>query len=261
MAQINLQGSNVSAAGVTISIPVFEGPLELLLQLLRQNQVEIYDIPIAVITAQYLELVRLVQLHNLGELGDYLVMAATLIEIKSRMLLPRPPSVDADDEDDPRAELVARLLEYERVRDSAEYLAECEAARRDLWFRLGGSVVDGWAIPLAQPDADPMTLLKALQRVLARVGIEDRESAPPLTRRRVSLRLKMAEVLQQLESASGSLAFDDLFNVETRIGEIVITFLALLELMRRGRLRAVQRAHDAPIRIRLTPSEERVATH
>ena len=256
-----LQPADTTDRAVTISIPVFEGPLELLLHLLRQNQVDIYDIPIASITAQYLELVTLVQQYNLAELGDYLVMAATLIEIKSRMLLPRPVAVDADDEIDPRAELVARLLEYERVRDSAEFLAECETARRTIWFRLGGTVVDGWALPLAQADADPANLLNALQRVLARAGIEELAPDPPLARRRVSLRLKMAELLRHLERSATAVAFEELFDPDARIGEVVITFLALLELMRRGRVSAAQKSCSAPILIKLVRPEEPAATH
>ena len=257
--EIGLADSSVpSLAGVpgayAVKLPVFEGPLDLLLHLIRQNEVEITEVPIALVGKQYLEYLELMQTLNLDLAGEYLVMAATLALIKSRMLLP-PDEDGAEDEIDPRADLIARLLEYQRFREAAETLSQ----RR----RLGRDVFELVVSPLEKtPDADReievglFELLEAFRSALAEAP--GRESVHEVEVEIITVRERMFVVMQLLDE-SPSLEFTRVF--ESPDGSLpsrsllVATFLAILELARLAGLRIYQPvtalgAPEGPIRLR-----------
>jgi segregation and condensation protein A len=225
---------------LAVRLPVFEGPLDLLLHLIREAKLDIYDIPIAQVTSQYLEALALMEALDLEVAGEFLVMAATLMEIKSRMLLPRPPAAATDDEegDDPRAALVQRLLEYEQYKQVAEGLRHLEDSRRLQFTRLAEPESED-AVPLAE--LQPEDLLRALRRMLA--AFTDAE--PPvasLQRERINLRLRMRELWGRLQDSPEPLSFHSLFAGHARPSrlEVILSFLAVLELLRLGRIRVFQ---------------------
>jgi segregation and condensation protein A len=232
-----------------IRLPIFEGPLDLLLHLIRQHKLDIYDIPIAEVAQQYVAYLRLMESLNVDLAGEFLVMAATLMEIKSRLLLPKPPPPEGEEGEegvDPRQELIDRLLEYQRFKEAAEVLREMEEERKRCFPR--GGVVEyepGPAIKI-DPESAAVSLLLALRRLLEET--EERGDTPPLLRRdRMTLRLKMKEVWAVLQSAPDGLIFEGLFRHGGTRDEIIATFLALLELLRNGRIRVVQREPLGPI--------------
>jgi segregation and condensation protein A len=240
----------------SIRVPAFEGPLDLLLHLIRTNKLDIRDIPIALIADQYLEHLSLMAALDLDVGGEFLVMAATLMEIKSRMLLPRPaPLAEGDDESlDPRAELVQRLLEYERFQQVAEQLRELAAASQLSFARTAPEAWEG-GVPLVE--LQPIDLVEALRRMQAAEGETD--TARPTTilrvrREAVNLRQRMAEVLRRVQGHSSPLPFSALLSRgedvedaglsrrEARRRHVLVTFLAVLELARLGEVRALQSA-------------------
>jgi segregation and condensation protein A len=224
---------------LAVRLPIFEGPLDLLLHLIRESKIDIYDIPIAAVTTQYLEMLALMEALDLEVAGEFLVMAATLMEIKSRMLLPRPPAPPPDEEEgeDPRAELVQRLIEYEQYKQIAERLRLLEEEGRRRFTR--GVEPEPEAVPLEE--LRPDDLIRALRRMLASFA----EASPPvasLQRERINLRLRMRELWGRLADSEGPLSFYDLFAGGPRPSrlEVIVTFLAVLELLRLGRLRVFQ---------------------
>lgn len=243
-----------------VRLPVFEGPLDLLLHLVRTHRLDIRDIPIARVTEQYLEYLALMEALDLDIAGEFLVMAATLMEIKSRLLLPRPvPPVDPDDgaEEgmDPRAELIARLLEYERFQQVAEELRALAAETQRSFPR---PVAESWqgAVPLVK--LRPGDLLEALRRMQPEEA-EEKSGAAPLRVRRhaVNLRQRMAEVLRRVAAAGEPLPFSAL---AARAGrrlprrEVLLTFLAVLELVRLEQLSAWQQAALGEIYLTVRPT-------
>lgn len=220
-------------------LPVFEGPLDLLLHLIREAKIDIYDIPIAEITAQYQEMLAIMEALDLALAGEFLVMAATLMEIKSRMLLPSPPAASAPDEEgeDPRAELVQRLLEYEQYKQLAGRLRQMEEEGRLRFTRV--APMEPETVPLGE--LQPADLIRALRRMLDTFA----EAGPPvasLQRERINLRLRMRELWGRLEASTEPLSFRALFGEGARPSrlEVIVTFLALLELLRLGRIRIFQ---------------------
>ena len=227
---------------------IFEGPLDLLLHLIRINEVDIYDIPIAEITGQYLAYMEMLEELDLAVAGEYVVMAATLIEIKSRMLLPQPPPAEGQDEaEDPRAELVARLLEYQQYQGLVETFGTWEEMRRQIFFRGALENTDDYILPVPEGEATARQLVQALQRLLAEAGVEEKAITAVTPRRRLSLRLKMAEIARKIAAHPEGLAFEALFTLPCPRYDIVLTFLALLELLRLGRIRAQQKQAYGPI--------------
>jgi segregation and condensation protein A len=226
---------------LAIRLRVFEGPLDLLLHLIRESRIDIYDIPIAEITSQYLETLAIMESLDQAVAGEFLLMAATLMEIKSRMLLPRPPAIlaeDADEGEDPRAELVQRLLEYERYKQAAEQFRRLEEEGRRRFTRLA-SPEESESVPLEE--LQPDDLLRALRRMLASFG----ETEPPVTtlqRERINLRLRMRELWARLQDSDKPLMFRALFQGIPRPSrlEVIVTFLAVLELLRLGRIAVFQ---------------------
>lgn len=228
-----------------VRLTVFEGPLDLLLHLIRTHKLDIWDIPIAQITEQYLEYLELMERLDLDVASEFIVMAATLMEIKSRMLLPRPDPVDEEgaEGNDPRAELIERLLEYERFQQVAEQLRELASESRRSFPR---ATVEQWegAVPLVE--LRPADLLEALRRMAPEEATEDPESRHPSLRVRrhaVNLRQRVAEVLRRVQTASGPVAFSSLiYRGGQRISrtEVLVTFLAILELVRQEQISAWQ---------------------
>jgi len=210
-----------------VKLPVFEGPLDLLLHLIREHRIDIYDIPISLITREYLECLELMTELNLSVAGEFLVMAATLLQIKSRMLLPREESAESVEEEDPRAELVNRLIEYQRYKEAAGGLEEREAHWRNIFRREA-------APPTVEPeeielkDLSLFDLLTALRSVLDRVPDK---SIMELTVETLTVRDRMTTIIARLEDRL-EVGFDQLFSDDrTRIG-VIVTFLALLELVK-----------------------------
>ncbi len=234
-----------------VRLDLFEGPLDLLLHLVKRNEVEITDIPIATITDQYLEYMTLLQEMSLDVAGEFLVMAATLIYIKSRTLLPDPETDgDEEDEGDPRAELVARLLEYQRFRDAAIELGQRTVLNRDVFARPceaapADPAQDPGAIEVE--DASLGVLLDALRRVLRRGAAAPVHEVIPES---LGVRDCIRHVLARLRD-TGRTTFEGLFPEGALRHRIIVTFLALLELMRLGVVRAQQTEHFGELTIRL----------
>ncbi len=218
----------------SIKLPVFEGPLDLLLHLIRENKVDIYDIPIAEITRQYIEYLDLMKELNLEVAGEFLVMAATLIQIKTRMLLPVDEEVPPEEMEDPRVELVERLLQYQAFKDAGLELME----RRKRWsdhFWRGSSLPEE---PETEPclfDVDIYDLLVAFKRVL--------EKAPPqavtITRERLTVKDRMNLIIERLDEET-TVRFEEVFEGDSSRSQLIVTFLALLELLRLGVVRSYQ---------------------
>lgn len=245
----------MTSSPIHFKTPVFEGPLDLLLHLIRANRIEISDIPIAEITQQYLGYVRILQAIDLPQAGEYILMAATLIEIKSRMLLPKPQPPQTEEED-PRAALVARLKEYEQFRDSAETFRDWEDARRLIFFRSAAENLDDYILPVPKSELEPDILLSALNRVLSAAGLEETTPMMVVPRRRLSLRLKMIETLHRIQTAGGQgLLFENLFDLPCSRYELVLSFLALLELLRQEKVRFEQDMLFGEIRLWMLQEE------
>ena len=233
---------NVVTPPPLYKISSFEGPLDLLLHLIRANKVDISDIPIVEITRQYLQYVTLFESLDLAIAGEYVLMAATLIEIKSRLLLPKPPPVSGEDaEADPRAELAARLREYELYQGTIEVFRSWEELRRLLYFRGSMGSADDYIMPISEGEASPVQLFQALQRLLTNAGVESVAITTITPRKRLSLRMKMAEILRKLNVAfPDSLEFESLLDLPCPKYDIVLTFLATLELLKACKVRVVQ---------------------
>jgi segregation and condensation protein A len=224
----------------TIKLPVFEGPLDLLLHLIREHKLDIYDIPIAEVTEQYLRYLALMESLDLNIAGEFFVMAATLLEIKSRMLLPKPPKEDEEDPEDPRTELVERLLEYERFKTAAESLRELESRRLQVYWRMTEEI-QGYDAPVIPLNLEVMDLLYALQQMLAEVG-EGETEVTSIERQKITLRMKMSEIWRKIKTAgTAGCHFKDLFTHSITRLEVVMTFLALLELLRLGKISVKQK--------------------
>jgi len=224
-----------------VSLDAFEGPLDVLLHLIREQKMEVFDIPIASLTQQYLEILEAQQPLNLEYAGDYLVMASTLTQIKSRMLLPRPQLDEDGEAIDPRAELVAQLLAYEQYRAAAVELEEKPRLGRDVFARRYFPESGEVERPLPEPDLD--ALLSAFRRVLKRVGGEVRHQVFMDT---MSVRERMSLILERLKQ--GSLLLDELLDTPGR-ETIVTTFLAILELWRNQNINVVQESCYSSISI------------
>jgi segregation and condensation protein A len=224
----------------------FEGPLDLLLHLIKKHEVNVYDIPISLITQQYLDYLDLMQEMDLEVAGEFLVMAATLIHIKSRMLLPRPDPTQEDPEEDPREALVRRLLEHQRFKAAAELLHEKEIQRSAMWQRPDERVTDvvGEA-PEPEIEVDLFSLVAAFRQVLERARARPRVVLPP---EQMPIETRIEQLLARL-SETEACGFEDLFaDVQTRAG-MIVTFLALLEMIRLKQVRVFQQGNFGPIRV------------
>lgn len=234
--------------GYTIKLPVFEGPLDLLLHLIREHKLDIYDIPIARVTEQYLHYLSLMESLDLDIAGEFFVMAATLLEIKSKLLLPIPQSDDEEEGLDPREELVEKLLEYERFKNAAESLKDLEEDRRKVYWRLTDEI-SGYDAPVIPLNLQAMDLIAALRQMLIEVG-EGEEQVTSIEREKVSLRMKMREILQRVRSSDSGAGFRDLCGTNCTRADIIITFLALLELLKSGKITIKQKKTLGEIQIK-----------
>src|SRR5437773_1622672 len=241
-----------SPEAVPVKLDQFDGPLDLLLHLIKKSEVNIYDIPIALITAQYLETIGLMQELNLDVAGEFLVMAATLIHIKSKMLLPRPETAAGVDgeEDDPRDALVRRLLEHQKFKAAAGLLHEREQLRSAQWGRpderVAAIVGDEYEPEL---EVDLFTLLTAFQAVVDRAKMRPKVLLPP---EQVPIEVRIEQLLARL-SESEAMGFEDLFaDVNNRSG-LIVTFIALLEMIRLKLIRVFQSGTFGPIRVYKRP--------
>ena len=224
---------------LAIWLEQFEGPLDLLLYLIRKHNIDILEIPVARVTEQYLEYLALMKSMAIELAAEYLVMAAMLAEIKSRMLLPRP--VEADDEEDPRAELIRRLQEYERFKQAAEDIDELPRVERDI--HLASVQPPDLKQERPDPDVDLRELLLALSEVLRRA---DMFTHHHIQRESLSVRERMSQVLSKLEP-NKFIEFTTLFTAEEgRLG-VVVSFLAVLELLKAHLIELVQAEPFAPI--------------
>jgi segregation and condensation protein A len=241
-----------------VNLSVFEGPLDLLLHLIKKNEVEIVDIPIATITEQYLGYLEMMHDLSLDIAGEFLVMAATLTLIKSRMLL--PPSEDEEDEEeaDPRAALVQQLLEYQRYREAALELAERPLLHRDVFVREPAmDAPDDTATgELPRLQVTVWELLEAFRDVIKRTRPE---SVHEVVTDAISLRDRVRTLLHAL-SVARSLEFESLFDTDASRFEVIITFLAMLELMKMGAVRAVQEERYGRIMIEMAVADASAVT-
>lgn len=229
-----------------VQLEIFEGPLDLLLHLIKKNEVSITDIPIATITEQFLATLELMQSLSLDVAGEYLVMAATLMHIKSRMLLPAGADEEDDEEgQDPRADLVRQLLEYQRFKEAAEGLEKREVLKRDVFVRSPEPPEEVETVGFEELSL--FDLISALGKVLERFP---EESVHEVTLERVSVRDKMNALLDHLHRA-GKVVFQSLFEGAASRMEVVVTFLAMLELVKIRAVRVLQEERVGPILIEL----------
>ena len=240
-----------------IKLEVFEGPLDLLLYLIRKNEIDIYNIPIALVAEQYIEHLDTMRSLNLDLAGEYLVMAATLVHIKSRMLLPAPDNDSEEEEDveDPRAELVRQLLEYQVYKEAAGFLAGRPLLERDV-FKLG-SFPDQLPGAATNDDflieADLFELVEAFRKIIA--GLEDEEGLQFSTEK-LSLTERMNEIMEGV-SHKGNISFSELLIGRSTRTQIVYTFLAILELVKLRMITARQALPFGEIRLFLSVDNKR----
>jgi segregation and condensation protein A len=237
------------ASAFEIKLPMFEGPLDLLLHLIKKHELNVLDLPISFVTERYLEYLQMMQELDLDEASEYLVMAATLAHIKSKMLLPQAPSAVADEEqdegyqEDPRAELIRRLLEYQKYKAAAEHLGGRPIAGRDVFPR-------GMPAPAAQGPAelarfDMYKLLDAFGAILKRV---QGRSSLEVAAERITIHERMTQLADLLREV-GRCTFDDLFETDRTRYEVVVTFLAVLEMTKLCMTRIYQSDPTSPLHV------------
>lgn len=229
-----------------VKLEVFEGPLDLLLYLIKQDEIDIYDISIERITRQYLEYLQAFKELNIEIAGEFIVMAANLIYLKSRSLLPvdqQPPEEDAQ-EDDPRWDLIRQLIEYKKFKEAAAELRQRELERERIFAREGGPLPLQDSLRLGEVGI--FQLINAFQTVIKRV--EAREDVQEIFGERFSVSEKIDAILQRV-AVGAPIRFSDLFGAVVSRLEVVVTFLALLELIRLRQVRAVQKNIFAEIEI------------
>jgi segregation and condensation protein A len=228
-----------------VFLEAFEGPLDMLLYLIRRQNLDVLDIPIAEITRQYMRYIELMQVLQLELAGEYLLMAATLAEVKSRMLLPRLGTEASAEETDPRAELVRRLQEYERFKRAAEGIDRMPRLERDTWVATA-DMADRKVVRMP-PQVTLQEMLLAFQEVLSR---SDMFAHHHVQREPLSVRQRMTEVLASL-TASTFIDFVQLFRADEGRRGVTVTFVAILELMREGLVEIVQSEAYGPLHVRL----------
>lgn len=221
-----------------IKIPVFEGPLDLLLHLIKENKLDIYDIPISLITGQYLKYLEIMKELNLEIAGEFLVIAATLIHIKSRMMLPPDEEAPPEEQEDPRLELVQRLLEYQTYKEAALGLKEKEEEWAKVFQREPVEIEE--EPEKIEPelylfDVNLFDLLGAFKKII--------DKAPPevleITRETLTVKDKISLIIEMIENKE-TLRFEDLFKEDRTRPQIIVTFMALLEIIRLGLVRIYQ---------------------
>ncbi len=229
----------------TVRLEMFEGPLDLLLHLIQKNEVDIFNIPMALITEQYLEMLNVMKVLNLDIAGEYLLMASTLLHIKSKMLLPTPSEEEEEEGEDPRAELVRRLLEYQKYKEASAELERRPMLDRDVFIRL---VLADEEQPREEEriEVNLFELLDAFRQVLERAKPE---AFHEVILDRVSVEEKVQDILSVLQREKRSIAFHLLFPEQATRRVIIVTFLAILELVKMKLIRIFQSALFETIRV------------
>lgn len=237
---------------LNVKLEIFEGPLDLLLHLIKKNEINIYDIPITLITQQYLEYLEMMRNLNLDVAGEFLLMAATLLHIKSKMLLPPAEGVEEEGEEeevteDPRAELVRRLLEYQKYKEAAAELAKRDLLEREVFTRkvLSEELINFPAEDVVMGELTLFDLIEALKKVLQRVSPEEFQE---ISLDNFSLKEKIQQIMELIWKEN-SISFTQLFPPEASKQEIILSFLALLELLRLRLVKAYQTEAFGSIRI------------
>lgn len=223
---------------------VFEGPMDLLVYLIKKNEVNIYDIPIALITDQYLGYLEMLKIMNIDLAGEFIVMAATLIHIKSKLLLPVHEEVEGDDLD-PRLEITRPLVEYLRLKSAAESLISRNILGEDTFIRSPQKVDDLIDSQDELIQIGLFELIDAFQKILKHIALEQRVD---LTADRISVKDRISEIVDILEER-GSVTFDELFEKTTEKSDIIVTFLAILEMVRLAIIRIFQHVESGIIRL------------
>jgi segregation and condensation protein A len=236
----------------------FEGPLDLLLHLIKKHEVNIYDIPISLITSQYLDYLNLMQELDLEVAGEFLVMAATLIHIKSRLLLPRPAPEQEEPGEDPRDALVRRLVEHQKFKAAAEMLHERETVRSAQWTRPDERLAElAGEAPEPELEVDLFSLMTAFRSVLERAKQRPQVVLPG---EQLSIEARIEQLLARL-SETEACGFDDLFSDAASRPELIVTFLALLEMIRLKAIRVYQTSAFDEIRIYKRAKQDASAPH
>jgi len=242
-----------SGSAYSVKVPVFEGPLDLLLHLIKENKLDIYDIPISVITKQYLAYLEIMTELNLEIASEFLVIAATLIFIKSRMLLPQDEIVDTGEQEDPRAGLVQRLLEYQAFKEASGELRK----REEVWMNVFARPPVEFNKSAIEPEpalfeVNLFDLVGALNKILSKAPPEEVR----ITKETLTVKDRIATILDKLEQ-DDAIRFELLFEQDRRRVQIIVTFLALLEILRLGLVRVYQDSQFSTIWImRHTESAE-----
>lgn len=233
-----------------VVLETFEGPLDLLLYLIKKHKLDVLELSVFSITEQYMKYVEMMREFQLELAGEYLVMAALLAQIKSRLLLPVHQEL-GEDEEDPRAELVRRLQEYEQFKKAAELLDEIPRLERDIF--TAHALVDEKAKPEPLfPDVSMQDLMLALSDVMARAKTFEHHHISP---EHLSTRQRMSDILTRLQQAPGYLDFHALFTVSEGRAGVVVTFIAILELTKEGLILCQQATSESLIHVRLKPQE------
>ncbi|MGE6489885.1 segregation/condensation protein A [Paenisporosarcina sp. NPDC076898] len=240
-----------------VKLDAFEGPLDLLLHLIHRLEIDIYDIPMADLTLQYMEHIRAMQVLELNEASEYLVMAASLLAIKSKMLLPIHEGELDDDElvidmNDPREELVNRLIEYRKFKEAAENLQQLEEQRAQVFTRAPSDLTDYQPTQQLTAFEDPLNvydMLGAFQKMLRRKRLKA-PLATKIAKQELSIKNQMKSVFTTLKSRGGSCSFSELFPSEDK-PTLVVTFLSLLELMKRQMVVVEQRQNFDDLTVNL----------
>ena len=227
-----------------VFLGAFEGPMDLLLYLIRKRNLDILEISVSEVTDQYMRYIEMMTALKLELAGEYLAMAATLAEIKSRLLLPRTETVE-EEEEDPRAELVRRLREYERFKAAAADLAALPRLERDI--QPAAAALPKLIERKIEPMVEMKDLLLAMADILHRAALHERHAVAMET---LSVRERMSHVLATVNSRPGFVPFTQLFDLEEGKQGVIVTFLALMELCREGVIEIVQRGPRAPIYVR-----------
>lgn len=252
-----------TANAISVRLPVFEGPLDLLLELIKKNEVNIYDIPVAEITRQYIDYINQMKEMNLDFAGEFIVMAATLLYIKSKMLLPDDTVEEDEDGEDPRAELVRKLLEYQAFKEAAKELGDMELERAkeftrqiaDFYFKD----LDTQTIEHEPLDANLYDLLQAFHKVLKAVS---RENVHEIFEQVISIDQKI-EHIRHVMREKREFYFSELLSSKVTRNELIVTFLAILEITKQKAVRVYQEKMFEDIRIvkkENSPETELIAT-
>ena len=242
---VSNDSSSVGNAPYTVHLEMFEGPLDLLLHLIHKNELDITNIPIALITEQYLEYLKLMKVLNLDMAGEYLLMASTLLYIKSKTLLPASSEEGEEEGEDPRAELVRRLLEYQKYKEAAAELEKRPMLDRDVFLRSTPMEIED-AGEEERVEVNLFELIEAFRKILERVKTEEFHE---VILDRLSVEEKAQEIFSLLQREKRSMAFHLLFPEQASRRVIIITFLAILELVKMKLVRVFQLTPFETIRI------------